>query len=306
MKIDYYCWTEKSLGISDWALAEYDDENMRWVKTQELKQIEKAQKQDKFIVFDRTTKCFYKNGKEIDIKDKVVFPRAFTYYEKELMTELERAGAKSLQTIEDYEKIINWPLMIQPEHRRVKETTYGDFAENYKQYRKEFGRRIFFKTVEKTSKTTIIKSLKIYKNLIMVNPRVLVNRKEKIIISKVFKNIPDFKNKMFKHEYRCIVLDGKISTLSRSYIDYPTKVPKEVCDFAKFIVEKIDKTAKFPKNYVIDLGQVRQGLKKYVDIIEFNPITCSGLEIGNSFVNVDSISNDDCNREEINEENNND
>lgn len=68
-----------------------------------------AKERDMLIVFDRNTKKFYIDSEEIEIRDKVIFPRSFISTEKELLNQLEENGALSIQTKEDLGKIMNWP-----------------------------------------------------------------------------------------------------------------------------------------------------------------------------------------------------
>ena len=93
MKIDYFCFSVPCLGTTDYSISENDDENTIWIKTKEQELMDAAKANDMLIVFDRNTKKFYMNSEEIDIKDKVIFPRSFISTEKELLNKLEEKGA---------------------------------------------------------------------------------------------------------------------------------------------------------------------------------------------------------------------
>lgn len=48
-----------------------------------------TKERDMLIVFDKNTKKFYIDSEEIEIMDKVIFPRSFISTEKELLNKLE-------------------------------------------------------------------------------------------------------------------------------------------------------------------------------------------------------------------------
>ena len=106
MKIDYFCFSVPSLGTTDYSISENDDENTIWIKTKEQELMNAAKANDMLIVFDRSTKKFYMDSEEINVKDKTIFPRSFISGEKELLNQLDKNGALSIQTKEDYAKQI--------------------------------------------------------------------------------------------------------------------------------------------------------------------------------------------------------
>ena len=108
MKIDYFCFSVPSLGTTDYSISENDDENTIWIKTKEQELMNAAKANNMLIVFDRSTKKFYMDSEEINVKDKIIFPRSFISSEKELLNQLDKNGALSIQTKEDLEIIMNW------------------------------------------------------------------------------------------------------------------------------------------------------------------------------------------------------
>ncbi len=135
MKIDYFCFSVPSLNSTDYCINENDDQNTIWIKTKEKELMDAVKENNMLIVFDRATKKFYTGNEEFDVENKVIFPRSFVPYEAKILNYLEENGALSVQTEDDVKKIINWPQKIQPMHRRVIQTTYGDFQKNYKKYK---------------------------------------------------------------------------------------------------------------------------------------------------------------------------
>ena len=85
-------------------------------------------------------------------------------------------------------------------------------------------------------------------------------------------------------EYRVFVLNNKLLSISRSYIDYPTEVPDEVKLFVEEQINRASLIADFPSSYVLDVGEVFMDDKEVIDIIEYNSICSSGLEVCNLLV----------------------
>lgn len=288
MEIEYLCFTVPSLESSDDIVREEDDENTIWIKTKDKELRETAEKNNMCIVFDRTTKKFYKEKEEFDIQNKVLFPRSHIQYEMELLENIEKQGGKTIQTITDYEKIIFWPNFIKPVHRDVVVTSYREFIENADIYRKMF-KEVFLKTAIKSHNSCVLK----YFGTIEVNGKELfftkpplfgINSEDMIFLSETFEDIEDKENSVHTHEYRVFVYNDSLLSISRSYVDYETKVPNEVVAFAESQIKRISEIPDFPSSYVLDIGQVMMNEKEVIDIIEFNPICSSGLEVSNRLV----------------------
>ena len=241
------------------------------------------------VVFDRTTKKFYFDNEEIDIKNKVIFPRSFIPYEEELLSYLEKQGAISIQTISDLKQIENWPKRIQPIHRKVIQTTYREFQINYEKYKSIF-KNIFFKTAKKSHVHCILKDFGYInigeKKYFITEPTLWdISLDDEIFLSDAFKPIKDKENNMDCKEYRVFVLNNTLLSISRSYIDYPTEVPIEIKLFVENQINKTSSIPNFPSSYVLDVGQVLMDGREVIDIIEYNPISSSGLEVCNLLVN---------------------
>lgn len=288
MEIDYFCFSVPNITLNDYVINEDDDENTIWIKTKEKELMDLAKENNMLILFDRSVKRFYMGHEEIDVKGKIIFPRYFIPYEEELLNVLEENGAISIQTSYDLKKITNWPEMIQPIHRIVISTTYGEFQKNYEKYKSTF-KNIFFKTAEKSHTHCILKyfgHIEIGENKFFVTKPTLwnVSLEDTVFLSEAFESIEDEKNNMDCIEYRAFVLNNTLLSISRSYVDYPTEVPIEV---EKFVEEQLNRASLilgFPQSYVLDVGQVSIDGKQVIDIIEYNSISSSGLEVCNHLV----------------------
>mgnify|MGYP004499660801 CR=1 FL=1 len=288
MKIDYFCFSVPSLDLTDYHIGKNDTENTIWIKSKEKELMNLAEKNNMLIVFDRTTKKFYMNYEEIDVRGKAIFPRSFIPYAEELLTQLEEHGAVSIQTRDDLKKIESWPQRIQPVHRKVIQTSYRDFQLHVEDYKSEF-KNIFFKTAKKTHIHCILEYCGFIdlgrESFFATKPLLLnVDLDDDVFISEAFKPIEDGKNNMDCKEYRAFVVDNSLLSISRSYIDYPTKVPGKVRTFAKTQIDMALSVPGFPSSYVLDIGQMLIDDDEVIDIIEYNPIVSSGLEVSNHLV----------------------
>ena len=177
---------------------------------------------------------------------------------------------------------------IQPVHRRVVQTTYEDFQNNSEKY-KLFFKNIFLKTAKKSHTHCILKYFGYIdlegEKYFTTSPTLRnVSLKDSIFLSDVFESIKDEKNNMDCKEYRVFVLNNSLLSISRSYVDYPTEVPNEVILFVEDQIKNISSVSNFPSSYVLDVGQILMDGKEVIDIIEFNPISSSGLEVCNHLV----------------------
>jgi hypothetical protein len=306
MKIDYICFSAQNLNSNDFIVEENDDENMVWIKSMEQKLIQRAKEKNILLIFNRENKKFYHNNEEIDITNKVIFPRSNIEHEKELLEEIEKNGGLSIETIDNQRTITIWPTIIQPLHRQITVTTFKEFSDNPEKYH-ELYKNLFFKTALKSHNCFTLKSYRTVlmslfsenlsdedlftqkdspkKPTLMTNPPIFnVHSDDIVFLTETFERIDDPKNKVNCKEYRIFVIDNTIVSISRSYVDYPTIVPNEVKTFAFTQVEKVSNSKKFPSSYVLDIGQVIIDRKEVIDIIEFNPICSSGLEVNNDLI----------------------
>lgn len=288
MEIEYLCFSVPSLNTTDDIINEEDDENTIWIKTKDKELRDAAEKNNMAIVFDRTTKKFYQNGEEFDIKNKVLFPRSHIAYEEELVTSILEQGGIPITTMEDHDKIIYWPNFIKPAHRNIVVTTYKEFMENSENYRAMF-QRVFLKTAEKSRIRHILQVFGTVKiegqEFFFTKPPLFgLKGEDTIFLSEAFESIPDPENEVNSKEYRVFVVNNDLLSISRSYVDYETEVPEGVIAFAQLQIKKISEIKEFPSSYVLDIGEVLMNGKTVIDIIELNPICSSGLEVSHRLV----------------------
>lgn len=134
IKIDYYCFAAQNPSFPEYQLDDSDSENVTWIKTKHLEDIDYAKKIGKLLIYSIEADKFFHNGKKVNIKGKTIFPRCFVFHVEKLLPELEKAGANSLVKYNDTLEIEEWPKYVQPLYRNANVTTLGEFKENYKHY----------------------------------------------------------------------------------------------------------------------------------------------------------------------------
>ncbi|MBE7074902.1 MAG: hypothetical protein E7376_02875 [Clostridiales bacterium] len=283
---DYFCFSVPNLNETDFSPSEKDNENVAWIKAEDLKLFKGVAKANRLIVFNREDKKFYKNGKEINVKGLKIFPKCFIPYAKELLMHLDKAQANSIMKLKDYFVTEHWCEYFQPDHRPVVKTTYGEFKKNYKYYEKNIP-KLFFKTVVKGERILNLRYGSINlggHELFWTKPPIFnMDDETEIMLSPMFEAIEDPENKADDREYRAFIVNGKVYSLSRSYVDWPTEVPFEVKEYVENKVKQISKT-NFCKSYVLDVTECITNGKRVIDVIEANAICSSGLEVCNDLL----------------------
>lgn len=316
--IDYYCFCIDSLSTPLWEDFNTNQNDSEFRKNL-IQDVENSTKLNKCLFYVKDKNAFFSNGKEVNIKGKVIFPRCAIFESEFLLSKIERAEATSICSMADKKKISSWPKYIQPFHHEVIETTKEEFCSNFEKYKEKFG-RVFFKTKHKgfacevldISKKTFLGSFldsdtQLEDENQPISPleiRVFTTREKngKINFNDTRFGFMDDKTEVFaekfieikknnKHlgcpeEYRCFVLDGKLANISH-YFCQEQKVDKKLVEFAKKIVSILPK--EFPKYFVLDICKFNNDGKTAFDIIEFNSIEASGYAQGNTIMSMEKI-----------------
>lgn len=87
-------------------------------------------------------------------------------------------------------------------------------------------------------------------------------------------------------ETRHVVLNNKIISSSRLLYSLKHTVPKSHRIRAQEIIKQIENLGTFPSNYILDLGEFIGEDEPYLDVIEFNPISCSMCFVNNSIFEI--------------------
>ena len=91
------------------------------------------------------------------------------------------------------------------------------------------------------------------------------------------------KDEYGRKEYRCIIFDGKLNSISRYTDDLLHRIEPEVVEAAERIISQMAKVRGWPTYYVIDLLEyITADGEREIDVVEFNPITAAGTFLYNS------------------------
>ena len=286
MNIDYFCFSVPSLNTTDLIFKKSDDENVHLFKIKELELMQNAKRKHMLIVFNRQDKKFYDEFGRVDVKDKVIFPRSLIIYEQELLNALSSSLANTLETNEDALKIEKWPLYIKPLYREVIVTTFAEFRNNALKY-KEYFKNIFIQTSKKSDIHFILKNYGYldlgYKKMFISKPKINLRDDEQIFLSEAFKYVGDFNN-IDSNIYRAFIINKELISIARCHLRYKCFIPEEVIFFVNDLLKQINEVKDFPSSYTLDVGEMIIDGKRVIDIIEFNSLCSSGLELGNNLV----------------------
>ncbi len=162
------------------------------------------------------------------------------------------------------------------------------------QIEKEYGKEIFFKTIEKAYSGKIkIEDLK--NNRTLIHTALSLHPEDEFMISEYIHLLDD---EIGTKEYRICVYNNQILNISRHTEFILHKIDKDILSKALKVVEQM-KNKGFPSAYVLDLGEyINNEGKKEIDVIEFNPMISSGRYLYNS---VDFLPCDDMLHDNVND-----
>jgi hypothetical protein len=325
MQVDYYCFVMEKFGQPDYSEMRKRHKSCFFDNLEFDMNIAKGL--GKFVVYCKETDTFYdENWEELNVAEKILFPRCIISDTEFLFARILRFGAIPFYTSEDYKKSEEWYKYIKPSGRKVVLTTYGEFAKNFKLYEKEFG-RVFFKTAKKNiscevkgvmdlgdmffseilSDDDIAETPSRYEDVPKREPMyaVFTNQSkgsndhrfnwltmdEPVLIEPFLTLKKDNRYANVPVEYRSFVIDGNFVT-SRSWVPNTGQIPQGVKDITAQIVDAMPDGMQ--KSFVVDvLEYIDDQGESHFDLCEINPITSSGYEKGSSiFLLEDALGND--------------
>lgn len=283
--IDYYCFPTKTGDLSVFMdLDQYVNHSERFHFQCFQEDVLLAKQKGKLLLFDLRNNTFIdENGNNVDITDKVIFPRSTIQEADILMEYLEKANSKPITARKDYSIVENWFEVIKTK-RNFKKTTFGELYENIDEYEKKYGSSFFVKTIHKGfSDICLVIDFSTRKTLVdshFNNFALSHYSKDTEIL--VYEALSINKDEYGKREWRAFVVNNELWCLSR-FAD--NVVPIEDYIYPK-VKEKIKSfTGKMPSSYVVDFFEYTDKDNSTVfDIIEFNPIIASGVFQNNDLV----------------------
>lgn len=242
-----------------------------------------TKKVGKAIIYNNEKDCFVdSNGKEIDIKDMKIYPRAGVFQEEKLCTAIEKHGGKSLCTKDNIDFCTSWLKHYKP-IRKMQIYNGSELLDNdiLNKIKKEYGNEIFFKTVKKDYSEQFETDYLLDKES-LISRCIKEHQNDEFMISEPVKILKD---DIGQKEYRIFVIENKIVSISR-FTDYVFhKIDPEVYEKSLNIVNGLKD---FPSSFVMDVFEYERNGKKEFDVLEFNPISASGSYLYNSLVNFNN------------------
>lgn len=241
-------------------------------------EMEYAKELGNYIFYNQDNDLFLdKDENVIDIKGKTIFARSGILQYEKLIDAIIRHGGKSITNKEDFDKVLNWPKYLKTERKMI--LASGKDLINAREALTSIFKsdKVFFKTKQKNF-SNIVK----LEELLNINSSLVktieVHQNEDFIISEEVQIIAD---KYGNQEYRTFIVNGEILNISRIHNYLLEKTPEKVLEKAREVVNILNK-ADFPKNYILDLFVYKENENIKVDILELNPIECSGTYLYNS------------------------
>ncbi len=242
-----------------------------------------TKKAGKAIIYNNEKDCFVdSNGKEIDIKDMKIYPRAGVFQEEKLCAAIEKHGGKSLCTKDNIDFCTSWLKHYKP-IRKMQIYNGSELLDNdiLNKIKKEYGNEIFFKTVKKDYSEQFETDYLLDKES-LISRCIKEHQNDEFMISEPVKILKD---DIGQKEYRIFVIENKIVSISR-FTDYVFhKIDPEVYEKSLNIVNGLKD---FPSSFVMDVFEYERNGKKEFDVLEFNPISASGSYLYNSLVNFNN------------------
>ncbi len=287
MNIDYFCFSVPSLNTTDLIVKKSDNEKICLLKEKELELMDMARERHMLILFNRQDKKFYADEEIIDVKDKVIFPRSLVMYEKELLNALASSLAMVVETNEDVIKIEHWPLYIKPLYREIVVTNFQEFKENALKYKEHF-KNIFIQTSKKSDIHFILKNYGYldlgYKKMFVFNPRINIDDKEEIFLSEAFNYVTDFNHNLDPTIYKAFILNKELLSIARVNVKYKESISDDVLIFICSLLKHIEEIPHFPPSYTLLVGEMIVDGKRVIDIVRFESLCSSSLEMGNNLM----------------------
>ena len=218
-------------------------------------------------------------GKKVDIAGKVIFPRTGAKQVYDMNREIINRGGIPILTNSQIDSIMDWPVYYKT--RRKTEIIKGKELinpKNIEQIEHEYGSEIFIKTKDKNFSSIVPVSILKDKNCVFYKTLEYHLEDEFIISEKVHIESDIFGLK----EYRCFVINNELFNISRYTDDVLHPIGQSVLDKALEVIDKVK--GGFPNCYVFDLFEYSKNGKAYIDVVEFNPISSSGLYLYNSVI----------------------
>lgn len=196
---------------------------------------------------------------------------------------LLKFGAELIETQDDISQIENWHK-LGITRRKIYELSISDLMKNL--------------PAELTSNDALFVKSKSKGFSAVINPKKLIQREQQVMdflknqnmnsnqILLLSKFIQMRTDSLGTRETRHVVLNNQLVNSSRLLHSLKHTVPKSHKNKAQEIVKQVEAVGTFPSNYILDLGEFTAEEDSYLDVVEFNPLSCSMCFVNNSIFEI--------------------
>lgn len=244
-----------------------------------------ANKIGKLLLYDSVNECFVNNcGIKQDISGTTLFLRTDYRHYREMETSIAEQGAYAIETMEHRRKIQLWMQSYQP-NRHIFPVTYEQILYN------AFSSDLSL-TMNRSTKIFIKSQVKEFSGVVQAKDlttpfssisKIISSMSRDGIVDYIISEYIDIAVDTFgKLEVRFFILNGKIKNASRYFHSLSHSIPRKFWITAQRIVDFLSGVKDFPQNYVMDLAEIIYNNKRYIDVVEFNPISTAMCYVQNS------------------------
>ena len=236
--------------------------------------------------------CLYNQKKEeitdaagmfIDVSKQEILLRTSYPYMYEGIRGIQQAGGSPVENESDIRQIENW-VDLQISKRRIVSFCYDEL------YQEEIPEKI--EKILRESNWVFVKTRKKGFTAKISTNRLLQKDKEIKLFFEMHCPKEDVlfmsewldmkRDSLGKKESRHVIWNGKVMNSSRAVHSIRHTVPQSERYAAEKMAEEISKIKGFPKNYILDIGEVLKDEKLVPDVVELNPITPAMCYVNNS------------------------
>ena len=196
---------------------------------------------------------------------------------------LSAHGAELIETQNDVNQIMDW-YKLGITRRKIYELSLADIITHCPTELRGID-KIFLKSkVKGFSAVIALKKIIQHDSQVMDFLKTIGTQHiQKLLISKY---IPIKEDSLGTRETRHVILNNQVVNSSRLLYSLKHTVPKSHKLKAQEIVDLVKKIGTFPSNYILDLGDFIDDNCSYLDIVEYNPLSCSMCFVNNSIFDI--------------------
>lgn len=244
-----------------------------------------ANKIGKLLLYDSVNECFINNcGIKQDISGMTVFLRTDYLHYGEMEKAIVAQGACAIETMEHRKKIQLWMQSYHP-NRYISPVTYEQILYNTLSSDLTMimnqSNKIFIKSQVKGF-SAIVQAKELTTSLSSISKKLSSMSRVGIVDYVISEYIDIVVDEFGKLEVRFFILNGKIKNASRYFHSLSHNIPRKFWITAQKIVDFLSGVKDFPQNYVLDLAEIIYNNKRYIDVVEFNPISTAMCYVQNS------------------------